>query len=113
MERLLVEFTERFPNVGVYRGEQTAAEWLLAATEGMENREAATEELLLLSLANTNPAFVPFRELFDDAELKQSDGVRQRDLGVWGVYRDTAAVWSGGNVAGGVAGADAGVHPTR
>jgi glycosidase len=75
VERVLLEFTERFPNVAVYRGEQTAAEWLAGALEGMEdgltNREAATEELLLLWLANINPAFVPFRELFDDAELKR------------------------------------------
>ncbi len=70
LEDLLLRFTERFPNVGVYRGEQTAAEWLAAAMDGMENREAATEELLLLSLANINPAFAPFRELFDDGELK-------------------------------------------
>ncbi len=71
VEELLLRFTERFPNVPVYRGEKTAGEWLAGALEGMENREAATEELLLLWLANINPAFLPFRELFDDAELKQ------------------------------------------
>jgi len=70
VQELLLRFTERFPNVGVYRGEQTAAEWLATAMDGMENREAATEELLLLWLANINPAFVPFRELFDDGELQ-------------------------------------------
>ncbi len=75
VERLLLEFTERFPNVAVFRGEQTAAEWLRGAMEetedGLSNREVATEELLLLWLANINPAFVPFRELFDDTELKR------------------------------------------
>ena len=75
VERLLLEFTERFPNVAVFRGEQTAAEWLQGAMEamadGLSNREAATEELLLLWLANINPAFMPFRELFDDTELKR------------------------------------------
>jgi len=71
MERLLLAFTERFPNAGVFRGEQTAAEWLAQSVAGMENREAATEELLLLWLANINPAFLPFRELFDDRELKE------------------------------------------
>jgi glycosidase len=71
LERLLLRFTEEFPNVAVYRGELTAAEWLKGATDGMPNREAALEELLMLWLANTNPAFAPFRELFVDAGLKQ------------------------------------------
>ena len=71
VEKLLRTFTERFPNTAVYRGEMTAAEWLAKATEGMPNREAAVEELLLLWLANINPAFKPFRELYSDASLRE------------------------------------------
>ncbi|HSY01974.1 MAG TPA: alpha-amylase family glycosyl hydrolase, partial [Acidobacteriaceae bacterium] len=71
VEKLLRTFTERFPNTAVYRGEMTAAEWLAKATEGMPNREAAVEELLLLWLANINPAFKPFRELYSDAPLRE------------------------------------------
>ena len=71
MERLLLAFADQFPNVAVYRGEQTAAEWLNGTTEGLPNREAALEELMLLWLANINPAFTPFRELFEDKELQQ------------------------------------------
>src|ERR1700761_3923854 len=71
MERLLLAFVEQFPNVAVYRGEQTAAEWLNGTTDGLPNREAALEELMLLWLANINPAFTPFRELFEDKELQQ------------------------------------------
>ncbi|HSU18114.1 MAG TPA: alpha-amylase family glycosyl hydrolase [Acidobacteriaceae bacterium] len=71
VEKLLREFTERFPNTTVYRGEMTPAEWLAKATEGMPNREAALEELLLLWLANINPAFKPFRELYADTELRE------------------------------------------
>lgn len=66
MEQLLLVFAEQFPNVSVYRGELTAQEWLNGTTEGMPNREAAVEELMLLWLANINPAFAPFRDLFDD-----------------------------------------------
>ena len=40
------------------------------------NREIALEELLLLWLANANPAFAPFQELFDDAPLA-ADRVRR------------------------------------
>ncbi|MGC2163843.1 MAG: alpha-amylase family glycosyl hydrolase [Silvibacterium sp.] len=71
LERLLLLFTEQFPNIAVYRGKLTAAEWLKGSTDGLANREAALEELLMLWLANINPAFAPFRELFEDADLKQ------------------------------------------
>ncbi len=57
LERLLLTFVEQFPNVAVYRGELTASEWLNGTTEGLPNREAALEELMLLWLANMNPAF--------------------------------------------------------
>lgn len=71
VEQLLLVFTEQFPNVAVYRGDVTAAEWLEGTTEGMPNREAALEELLLLWLANTNSAFAPFLDLFEDTKLQQ------------------------------------------
>ncbi|QNI34273.1 alpha-amylase [Alloacidobacterium dinghuense] len=70
LEQLLIAFVEQFPNVAVYRGELTAQQWLNGTTDGMPNREAALEEMMLLWLANTNPAFTPFRNLFDDKDLK-------------------------------------------
>jgi hypothetical protein len=72
LDRLLLTFTEQFPNVAVFRGPTTAAEWLRGTTEGLPNREVALEELLLLWIANLNPAFKPFQTLFEDAGLKQS-----------------------------------------
>jgi len=71
MERLLLQFTELFPNSAIFRKQLTAAEWLDATTEGMPNTEAAFEELIMLWLANSNPAFRPFKVLFDDVPLKQ------------------------------------------
>jgi len=71
LERMLLKFTEQFPNVAVYRGDVTAAEWLKGTTEDLSNREAALEELMLLWIANINPAFAAFGELFQDAELKK------------------------------------------
>lgn len=71
MERLLLQFTELFPNSAIFRKQLTAAQWLDASTEGMPNTEAAFEELIMLWLANGNPAFQPFRVLFDDVPLKQ------------------------------------------
>jgi glycosidase len=70
VERMLLRFTEQFPNVAVYRGELSAAEWLKGTSDGLPNREAALEELMLLWLANRNPAFANYRELFEDTELK-------------------------------------------
>ena len=70
IEKLLVRFTEEFPNVAVYRGQVTAEEWLTGTTEGLPHREAELEELLLLWLANNNPAFTEFKVLFEDAPLR-------------------------------------------
>jgi hypothetical protein len=71
LEALLLQFTEQFPNVAVYRGEITAAEWLAGASDGMSHREAAMEELMLLWIANINPGFKAFGELFEDTALRQ------------------------------------------
>ena len=56
--------------MAVYRGELSAAQWLDGSTAGVPNRQIAFEEMLLLWLANKNPAFEPFRILFGDHDLK-------------------------------------------
>ncbi|WP_263359043.1 alpha-amylase family protein [Acidicapsa ligni] len=70
VERLLTTFVGDFPAVAVYQGQLTAAEWLSRSSDGLPNREAALEELMLLWLTNINPAFTPFRDLFDDSNLQ-------------------------------------------
>ena len=72
LEEVLLAFVEEFPPSSVYRGEMSAAGYLAAETNGESHREAALEELTLLRLANRNPAFAPFRELFDDQVLRRS-----------------------------------------
>ena len=69
VDRLLNTFTTLFPSVSVYRGLETQQQWLAGTTDGLSNREAAFEELMMLWLANINPAFQPFRELFADGTL--------------------------------------------
>jgi hypothetical protein len=69
LEELLLAFAQQFPNVVVHQGKLTVTEWLNGMTDGLPNREAALEELMLLWLANSNPAFAPFRELFEDKDL--------------------------------------------
>ncbi len=72
IQKLLLAFAAEFPNAAVYAGKQTPEQWLADATDGYPHREAAFEELLLLWLENRNPAFLPFKELFDDARLAQT-----------------------------------------
>ncbi|MGC2621518.1 MAG: alpha-amylase family glycosyl hydrolase, partial [Acidobacteriaceae bacterium] len=72
VERLLKGFVAEFPNVAIYRGEAKLDEWLNGSTEGLTHREAVLEELILLWLANQNPAFKPFKELYDDKKLAAS-----------------------------------------
>ena len=68
--RTLEAFADRFPTVAAMRrrhaGRRTGS---AAETDGTPNRAIALEELLLLWLANVNPAFPPFEELFDDGPL--------------------------------------------
>jgi glycosidase len=72
VEKLLRTFVAEFPSVEVYRGRETAEQWLAGSTDGVPHREAALEEILLLWLANQNRAFNPFKELFDDQKLGKS-----------------------------------------
>jgi glycosidase len=80
VDKLLLSFVEQFPGSSVLSGEETPKEWLAESTSGRPHTEVVLEELLLLWLANRNPAFEPFAELFDDAPLAEST-----------VYREVAA----------------------
>ncbi len=69
LDVLLKTFSGQFPPREVYSGKQSADEYLAGTTEDENNRALTLEELMLLALANLNPAFTPFQFLFDDAEL--------------------------------------------
>jgi len=71
VDAVLHRFTDSFPPVSVYRGEITAREYLGGETAGVPNRQIILEELLMLWLENMNPAFAPYLELLDDAELEK------------------------------------------
>ena len=72
LEEMLLAFVEEFPPTPVFRGELTAKDYLAGSTDGEDHHEAALEEMVLMWLANRNPAFEPFRELFDDDGLRQT-----------------------------------------
>jgi glycosidase len=71
VDHTLLQFIQEFPPVAVYRKEMSAQDYLDSASNGKSNRQIALEELLLLWLANANPAFSPFQELFDDSRLNR------------------------------------------
>ncbi|MFA6505360.1 MAG: alpha-amylase family glycosyl hydrolase [Treponemataceae bacterium] len=69
LDSLLRAFVRTFPPAVVHRGEKTVDAYLEGNDDGVSNRILALEELMLLRLANENPAFEPFKRLFDDASL--------------------------------------------
>src|SRR5438128_2129946 len=77
LDATLLSFADRFPTVAVYRGLQSAKDWLAGATAGVPHRAVALEELITVWLANVNPAFRPFRELFDDEALAAATAYKE------------------------------------
>ena len=69
LETTLLAFADQFPTTAVYRGLESASDWLAGETTGIPHRAIALEELITVWLANLNPALRPFRELFDDDPL--------------------------------------------
>lgn len=66
----LLRFTEDFPPSAVYSKGEKPDSWLDGASDGNNKAPVSLEELLLLRLENENPAFSPYRFLFDDRPLK-------------------------------------------
>jgi hypothetical protein len=71
VDAALDRFADEFPPVAVYQGRITLEAYLEGETAGVANRQVLLEEMLMLWLANANPAFAPFLELFDDATLEK------------------------------------------
>jgi glycosidase len=71
VEKALRKFSEEFPPLAVYRNEIDLDVYLEGETGGVPHRQIVLEEMLMLWLANLNPAFSPFLELFDDAALER------------------------------------------
>jgi len=72
VDSTLLAFTDQFPPRDVYTRKQSASEWLNGSSGDTPHRAVALEEMMMLWLANSNPAFHRFQELFDDSELKKN-----------------------------------------
>jgi hypothetical protein len=66
---LLNSFSGQFPPRPVYTGAKNVDEYLKSKEDGESCRALSIEETMMLSLANLNPAFSPFKFLFDDKDL--------------------------------------------
>jgi glycosidase len=66
LDRVLLHFATEFPNVEVHQRKISPEDFLAGQSEELSHREVILEEILLLWLANVNPAFGPYQELFDD-----------------------------------------------
>jgi len=90
LDRVLLAFTREFPPKAVNLGTTDPETWLtLAGDDGTPNRLAALEELMMLRLANENPAFEPFFPLFDDVKLRKDPS--------WPAVWDSLRAWSAKN----------------
>jgi hypothetical protein len=65
----LRQFGDEFPPLAVYRRDVTLNAYFNGKSDGIPHTELLLEEMLMLWLANENPAFSPSVELFDDATL--------------------------------------------
>jgi len=82
LDKTILAFVEQFPSSDVYRNEKSSVEWLAGQTDGHAHRAVAFEEMMLLWLANANPAFQKFSELFSDQSLAAVTRYQQITIGL-------------------------------
>ena len=72
LDETLFKFIDEFPPVAVYQGNQSVQEYLSNSTNGIPHKQISMEEMLLVNIANNNPAAQSYKELFDDSALSQT-----------------------------------------
>ena len=66
---LFLMFLNQFPPMTVYKNLETPERYLNEKTDGVPNRSLVLEELIMLWLANKNPALATYQEFFSDEVL--------------------------------------------
>jgi glycosidase len=77
VDQTLLLFIAEFPPVAVYTNKIPAETYINESSGGVPNRQLVLEELLVLWLANKNPALAPYIELFDDSQLNKESAYAQ------------------------------------
>ena len=71
VDSALKKFVDEFPPLTVYKKITDVETYLNGRIGDRPTREIAIEKMMLLYIANKNPAFSPYIELFDDTVLKK------------------------------------------
>jgi len=71
-DQTLGAFAELFPPIDAYKGRITVKQYLETNTKGVPNTHITLEEMLLVYIANKNPAVRSYIELFDDTALHKT-----------------------------------------
>ena len=74
LDATLGAFEHHFPATDVHRGERSVAERLAGVRDGVPGREEALEELLLLWVANRNPAACVYDDLIGEEPIATDEG---------------------------------------
>ena len=93
VDKALLQFTREFPPMAVYQGQLNAEEYLSSETNGIPHRQIAIEEMLMLWMANANPAFGPYLELFDDSKLEYLTSYPNIIAELDTFFKNTAYIW--------------------
>lgn len=86
VNQLFLDFTAEFPPLAVYKGGTSAEEYLesMDSVSEISNRVLTLEEMMLLHLANENPAFAQFKLLFGDKKLAENPNYQK----AWGILKE-------------------------
>ena len=87
IDEALRAFTDEFPPVDVYQGRMSVEAYLTGKTSGISNKYILLEEMVMLWLANINPAVESFAELFDDGSLSKATIYRQMMESIQGFFK--------------------------
>ncbi|MBI5667961.1 MAG: alpha-amylase [Chloroflexi bacterium] len=90
LDKTLRRFLDEFPPQPVYNRVLEPQEFLAGSSEARSNQEVALEELVMLWLANSNPAYSAFAELFGDDALKQQTAYSRITAELNGYFRGVA-----------------------
>jgi glycosidase len=71
VDNTLEKFLDQFPPRDVYLGRLSVKEYLETDSNGVSHKFVAMEEMLMLFISNENPALTPYKELFDDKQLRE------------------------------------------
>lgn len=93
LDQAISQFSVDFPVTSVYRGELTNEEYLQGESIRLDgrvvtNRELILEEMVMLWLANMNPAYQPYLELYDDEKLEKLTAYPQIVRGLYEFFAD-------------------------